>query len=286
MLRVGLSSCGFELDEENFQQLLDAGIKDIEISLPLSQCQQLDYAKVGQLADTYGINLWSYHLPFGGVDVLDIASQDEALRVQTLKCWCDLIAKASAIGIKIFVVHPSSEPKAETPEERAGELAQAKKSLRTLADVAEACGGVIAVENLPRSCLGSRGDEMQQLLSADERLRMCFDTNHSLYDDLYDFAERLADKMITLHVSDYDFINERHWLPGEGKIDWPRLYDVLVRGGYSGVWLYEVGLKCPETIIRDRDLTAKDFARNASEIFGGRPLTVIGRQKENLGYWG
>ena len=49
--------------------------------------------------------------------------------------------------------------------------------------------------------------------------------------------------------------------------------------------MYEIGLKCPTTILRDRNLTAEDFTRNATEIFENRTLTVIGRQKENLGYW-
>ena len=35
-----------------------------------------------------------------------------------------------------------------------------------------------------------------------------------------EFLKSLNKKIETLHVSDYDFINERHWLCGEGKIDW------------------------------------------------------------------
>ncbi len=80
------------------------------------------------------------------------------------------------------------------------------------------------------------------------------------------------------HVSDYDYIDERHWLPGEGDIPWYDLYNALLEIGYTGAWMYEIGPKCPNTILRDRDLTCADFARNAKEIFEGKPLTVFSQK--------
>ena len=53
------------------------------------------------------------------------------------------------------------------------------------------------------------------------------------------------------------------------------LYNALQEIGYDGVWMYEISPKCPKTIIRDRDLTCADFARNAKEIFERKPLTVF-----------
>ena len=77
-------------------------------------------------------------------------------------------------------------------------------------------------------------------------------------------------------VSDYDYEDERHWLPGEGKVDWHKLYSKLVGYGYKGTWLYEIGIKTrPNIIKRTRDLTFEDFTRNANEIFSGSPLTLI-----------
>ena len=285
MLRVGRSSCGFALNEESFQELSAAGIQEIEISLSYNKYADLNYPAVKALADQYGINLWSYHLPFGGLNAMDIASKDEDMRKRSVACWGELIKKGAEIGIQKFIAHPSSEPKAENEDERKRELDQSMRSLQTLAEIAGANGGVIAVENLPRTCLGRTSDEMLLLTSADSRLKICFDTNHLLAEDLYGFLDRIADKIVTLHISDYDFVNERHWLPGEGKVDWKRLYTKLLQSGYNGVWMYEVGSKCPKTIIRDRNLTSADFARNAYEIFNNENLTVMGTPKENLGMW-
>ena len=73
---------------------------------------------------------------------------------------------------------------------------------------------------------------------------------------------KVGDKIITLHVSDYDFMNERHWLPGEGQNDWQKIIKSLKEVGYTGVWMYEIRFTCPNTILRDRDLSCDDFVKN------------------------
>ena len=97
--------------------------------------------------------------------------------------------------------------------------------------------------------------------------------------------EKLADRIVTVHISDYDFINERHWLPGEGKNDWNALFAKFQEIDYNGVWMYEVSLKCPKTIIRDRDLTFDDFYKNAMSIFAGKKPEIFSRHIEDLGMW-
>jgi sugar phosphate isomerase/epimerase len=117
------------------------------------------------------------------------------------------------------------------------------------------------------------------ILSVNDKLRICFDTNHLLKEDAIAFLKRVGEKIVTLHVSDYDYVDECHWLPGEGTTDWGRLYDALCRVGYEGAWLYELGFAAPPSIERERALTCEDFAKNAREIFRGLPLTVLGTPK-------
>ena len=52
---------------------------------------------------------------------------------------------------------------------------------------------------------------MLELISADERLVICFDTNHLLSEDPVEFIHKCGHKIVTLHVSDYDFIDEKHF---------------------------------------------------------------------------
>ena len=106
-----------------------------------------------------------------------------------------------------------------------------------------------------------------------------------LYEDAVDFIRNVGDKIVTAHVSDFDFYNERHWLPGEGKLDWQAILRALKEIGYQGPWLYEIGFACPKTIYRDRDLTCDDFVRNAKELFNNTSITTFSRHKEKLGMW-
>lgn len=278
---IGLSSCGKRLDEELFKSYISSGITHMEISEGKAACEVMDFDRIAELAKNSGVILWSFHLPFAPFSEIDISNPD--LAGATVDYYLGLIKKATAIGIEKFIVHPSGEP--ISPEDRPLRLACAKEHLALLAQKAAELGAVICVEDLPRTCLGNCSAEMLELLSAHSALRSCFDTNHMLSEDLVGYANAVGDKIVTLHVSDYDFVNERHWLPGEGDVDWKELYAAIKATGYCGPWLYELGFECPATILRNRDLTCADFARNANEIFEGKDLTVIARRKPNLGMW-
>ena len=284
MYKIGYSLGNINQTEEMFVKCRHAGIRNVEISCHnLEEVQNVDFAKMRQYGEENEVNLWSFHLPFGPFSEIDISSANENVRRNCVKILCEYIKRAADIGIDKYIIHPSAEPIEE--KDRPYRLEKAKESLASLAETASGCGGVMAVEDLPRSCLGRDSSEMLELLSADSRLRSCFDTNHLLKENPADYIGKVGDKIITTHVSDYDFVNERHWLPGEGKMDWPAVLAALQKINYSGVWLYEIGLKCPKTIIRDRDLTCEDFVRNANEIFSGKKPTVFSRPKPNLGMW-
>ncbi|MBR4889043.1 MAG: sugar phosphate isomerase/epimerase [Clostridia bacterium] len=284
MLKIGLSTCGFELTQKNFEDLAKSGIEAVEISMKADKYPAIDYAAVKRFADAAGVKLWSYHLPFSPFTQIDPSSLDKEIRAYTVDYFSELIKKGSAIGIDTFVVHASGEPIEES--ERAEHLKYSRESMVVLAEIADRCGARIAVEDLPRTCLGHTSEEILALVEADDRLRVCFDTNHLLMEDNVHFLRAVADKLVTVHVSDYDFINERHWLPGEGKVNWNELYNTFVECGYNGVWMYEISLQAPGTILRDHDLTFDDFVRNANCIFAGNTPAPVGKPKENLGMWG
>lgn len=283
-LCIGLSTCGNVPTAELFSEYSKAGIDAMEISLKRDGCERIDFRETEKNAKDCGVKLWSFHLPFSTDRFSpDIASLDMSLRRLSIDFQTELIKKASDIGIGVFVIHPCLEPVAD--EDRTERMSAAKDSLAELAEVAGKAGGVLAVEDLPRSCLGRNAAEIEELISADPRLRICFDTNHLLTETPESFVRKFKDKILTLHVSDYDNVNERHWLPGEGIIDWHILYDALTKEGYTGPWLYELGFDCPKTIYRKRRLCCEDFVRNANEIFDGKPLTVISTPKPGIGMW-
>lgn len=285
-MKIGLSvnHNQAEFNKEDFyRKCADCGLELLEISLPGRGVEAVDFQKTVKEAEAYGIEIWSVHLQFAPFTEIDPSSLNEELRQFTVARQSEVIRRAGAAGIRHFVVHSSGEP--IPVEERRDRMEQARKSLRTLADTAAEYDAVLCVEDLPRSCLGRSSWDIRKLLEADPRLRVCFDTNHLLGEDIPDFIRKVGDKIVTTHVSDYDFWNERHLLPGEGKIDWKELYDCLLEVGYEGPWLYEVGMKAEWCVIRDRDLTPADFVKNAREIFAGQAPEPVGRMIENMTFW-
>ncbi len=281
MFQIGLSSCSKPLDEQTFASYARAGITAIEISPKAEEHDTLDLGAVAALAERFGIELWAYHLPFLPFQKIDISKPQ--LAEYTVTYFQRLIRKATAAGIKRFVIHPSGEPIDDA--DRPIRMQTAKKSLALLAEFAQELGAVIAVEDLPRTCLGNCAAEIEELLSAHPALRVCFDTNHLLGEDPVDFIHRLGDRIVTTHVSDYDFLNERHWLPGEGSLDWSGILQALADVNYRGVWMYELGFGSTKTIEREQPLTCEDFVTNAKEIFEGKPLTKHGAIVPDLKGW-
>lgn len=281
MYKIGLSTTGEKISEETIKMYGDYGIEYIEISTSKENTDAIDFEKLIFWCNKYGVKIWSLHLPFCPFSVIDISN--EALASFSVKYLSDLILKAGKVGIDKFIIHASGEPIDEN--DRASRMATAKKSLYALCEVAKSVSGTICVEDLPRSCLGRTSDDILDLLSAHQDLKACFDTNHLLSEDNCHFIRAVGNKIITLHVSDYDFVNERHWLPGEGKNNWQGILQALKEIGYNGIWLYEINMDAPKTIIRPRRLTPDDFIRNANEVFENKKITVISTPKENLGYW-
>ena len=149
-----------------------------------------------------------------------------------------------------------------------------KKSLSELAEYADTLGSVIAVENMTHECLGNTIDEFEELVRSNPKLRVCFDTNHLLHENPGEFIRRFDKKIVTLHVSDCDLLDEQHNMPGEGEVDFPEILRALAEVGYEGPWLYEVSYKCPRPEKDRCGLTCESFVENARDLFAGKKPVV------------
>ena len=279
MYKLGLSTTGKTVCEDLFRTYAEGGIYGMEISLPSESYSSFDFKSAREWADRYGVCLWSFHLPFKPFDTLDISKKE--LQKSSLEFLKELVKKAGDIGIDKCILHPGGITKND-PDIKT-RMEYAKESLDIMAEEAAKCGTTIVVENLPPICLSKGSPELLELVSVNDKLKICFDTNHLLTGESFeDFLPKVKDRLVTLHISDYDLINERHWLPGEGKVDWQKMYNAIKATGYDGLWLYEIAFAPVVTISRNRDLTVADFVRNADEIFNNKPLTVFGTPKEDL----
>ncbi len=121
------------------------------------------------------------------------------------------------------------------------------------------------VEPLPRTCLGHNAGEMAVLLDGlpAEHVGICLDVNHAnVGQDLVAFIQLFGRRIISVHISDNDGVDEKHWLPGEGVIDWPAVINALRKVGYDGPWMCEVSLGNFALVTRLQQL-----AENKRQLF-------------------
>ncbi len=192
-----------------------------------------------------GLAPWSIHLPFGaGWDIAHFEEEERRLAVEKL---CRVIDLTIGWGPRVYVIHGCLEPVADG--ERETRLAHSVVSLRALAAHLAPTGARLALEDLPRSCLGNCTAEVDRM-SAEAGVGVCFDVNHLLRDSHREFLDALERRIVTLHLSDYDGVDERHWMPGEGVVPWRLLFDRLQAAGYRGPWLFELKDKpAPEALL-------------------------------------
>lgn len=182
------------------------------------------------------LRVWSVHLPFGyGWDIAHYVESERDSVVESLKRIIDL---TSDWGARVYVLHGCLEP--VKPEERPVRMARSIRSLRELNEYAQRCGAHVALEDLPRSCLGNTSLEVRAMSQAAGNVHVCFDVNHLLCESHTDFMAALASRVITTHLSDYDGIDERHWLPGKGIVPWKEIALTLLKSGYRGPFLFEL----------------------------------------------
>ena len=260
---TGISTSFDYLNRETFSEYSKAGVTAFELSVQLNHHDLIDLSEICRFAREEGVDTWSFHLPFYPFEIIDPASLDKDVRRNTVERLSALIKKAASHGFKHAVVHPSGEPISDT--NRAASVEYAKESLYSLACTASESGIVLAVEDLPRTCLGNCSRELSELISVHPDLRVCFDVNHLLFEPHTEFLKALGGKIATVHISDYDFVNERHWLPLEGKINWAELMKGFDDIGYNGVFMYEVP-RTAANITREAPLVPADYVNNHKKL--------------------
>ncbi|MWV47170.1 TIM barrel protein [Paenibacillus sp. HJL G12] len=229
---AGLSSVELVLDYKNLEEIFSDGKRQLfEISV-----QQLHDAQM---------ELWSVHLPF--TRELDISVTDPVHRRAVIEAQAELLQMAASWNVQHAVIHPSYEPIED--DEREARIAACSESLRELSSLATSMGIRLAAECLPRTCLANTSEEMLRLIADAPECGVCCDVNHLYQESPASFIRTLEGRITTIHISDFDGIDEKHWMPGEGVIDWNDVLDALADIGYNGPFLFEVIKSEPEALV-------------------------------------
>lgn len=229
--------------QETFKFAKEAGIDYLEAGLPT--LKKTDVAvivkKISEykdFADQTNMKIWSVHIPFGWD--YDISNPDPVKREQCRQYILFSLDLAKGLGeYKKAVLHTSFEPIDSVKREM--HIKALRETLKDLGPLVEKQYGIrLAIEDLPRTCLGNSSAEMLRIIEDIPSIDVCFDVNHLLGEKSEHFGEILGNRIKTVHISDYDEINERHWLPGKGVINWNHIVDVLMNAKYEGPFMFEV----------------------------------------------
>jgi sugar phosphate isomerase/epimerase len=250
-----------DFSQESFNQIKAAGVDYIEMGSAVFRDKSLQERKafvadIKEKADRAGVQLWSVHMPFGRIQ--DISTLNDEDRESMLRECKEIFELWQPMNPRKFVIHPSAEPISD--EEREQRIANSIASLKILTEeMKKYPGSSLALENLPRTCLGNTSAELLRIVNAvGNGLEVCYDSNHMLQESPEEFLANLGSLITTVHMSDYGYVDgrldERHWLPGEGIINWTNVISELVKAGFQGPFLFETSMRKPdpETNVRAR----------------------------------
>jgi sugar phosphate isomerase/epimerase len=240
-LEIGLSML-YCLNEP-FQSLLKhLGEVDVNhVEIPDEGLHTLNQRRVRNLKETAKANNIDLvvHAPWAGIN---IAVPSPILRRAVLKRLQKSISYAKQLDCQLWLFHPGS--KTALSHIYPGEDWQLNlDSVRTLLRVARIEGVEVAIENIPEpypNLMKSTGDFQRFYEELDDDIGMVLDVAHAnLNGQIQDFMKQFSKKIVHIHVSDNDGVNDLHLGIGYGSIDWESVAKTVKESRYSNLIVLE-----------------------------------------------
>lgn len=217
-------------------EILTSDIRAVELWYSDAMQDPIIFAEFERLSAVGKIQ--SVHSPFS--PAIDLSSPDVQAREAGISVCCRAAQLLAKLNGSVLVVHGSAAT--ENPSDVPARLRNSAESVRAIADCCHDLGLRVAVELLTRPNLGDQSSELLDMLEMIDRPNtgFCIDVNHVFPEGmLIPTIHKLGKRIFTLHISDYDGVQERHWLPMQGTIDWGGLVRALKEVGYDGPFMYE-----------------------------------------------
>lgn len=231
--------------------LAAAGIRACELSAKHVE-PPADVAVVRSVLDRHGVQARTIHPPIGETN---LGALDEDQRQASVAEISACFEPFAALGGGAAIVHPSGSGVAPNRSlewdegNRAAHLDAFRRSLDELLRMAETLGIRLACENMPSHGRPRPGVQMEEVRAVIDgyphEVGLCLDTGHAYMSGLDPAAEaRIAgERLMALHLQDTDGVEDRHWMPGQGKVNWAQLYAALTTMGFDGAWTFEVHIE-------------------------------------------
>ena len=238
---LGFKDCSYRYGiKKDLESKLDT-LKNLDFTSVDVDCCYLylpsDFAIYNQgyeLINAKSIKLNAIHMPISN-EWADLACQYEEDRKEIVKLFIKLIKELDKYNPSAYVFHPGGFGVDQTNYKE-----YEARLIKSVNALTEETNKKICIENMAGKHFLDTSDKMLDFLSACKNAYTCVDVNHFYYEKPEDAIIKYGNRIGTVHISDYDYIKERHILPKEGKIDWNKVLNALKQVNYLGVFNYEV----------------------------------------------
>jgi sugar phosphate isomerase/epimerase len=196
---------------------------------------ELDKKRVVTLkeaAKSYDLE-YSLHAPFADIN---IASPSKTMLNASMKRLKQSMAYANQLDAKVWVFHPGAKTGIGQFYPGA-DWKQNIRSIKELCETAEELGLNIALENLPAKYyffMSKAEDFVKFYRETNLPVGIVMDLGHAnLEGQIEPFFNMLADKIIHIHASDNDGVEDQHFGIGQGKIDYDWFAETIRKMGYD-----------------------------------------------------
>lgn len=212
-----------------------------------------------------GLAFENIHAPF--IDTNNLWSSEKSAREKTVRQYQEWLEECARFEIPLMVMHLTEGDKLPGLNESGVE------SILALVRFAEEVKVKIALENT------RQGEHVAYVLSRipSDYLGLCYDSSHGRLtpDRGSALLETYGHRMLATHLSDNDGRKDRHWLPGNGEIQWHKLLDYFIMNKYKGYLSLEAGAS-PEELQG----TPEAFVQKAFQRLSGLRQVMADRQLE------
>lgn len=197
---------------------------------------------------------YSLHAPFADIN---IASPSKHMLIASMKRLKQSMAYANKLDAKLWVFHPGTQTGISQFYPGA-DWKQNNQSIQELYETAEEYGLNIAVENLPAKYwffMNKPEEFVKFYRETNLPIGIAMDLGHAnLEAQIEPFFNILADKIIHIHASDNNGLDDQHLGIGQGKIDWNWFSQTIRKLGYDKTVIIESTTCVSESLQKMRQL--------------------------------
>ena len=165
-----------------------------------------------------GLIIDNIHCPYVGAD--GFWSTNNSLRQKEIDIYYSYIDACARHNIPYMIMHVNDE----NPVMDSQKLGM--ESIESLVRRAEEYGVKLAIENTLNN------DIIDLLLKEipSEHLGLCYDSSHDwIAGQSYgELLVKWRERLYCTHLSDNNGIEDKHWLPGDGKVNWQKIIPTII----------------------------------------------------------